>query len=514
MRLNQSRLFRLGQIFWTGYRFGLLDLLSFWRPKSKLLKWMRYLPGQLSNKPLWERVRLALECLGPIFVKFGQLLSIRPDLLPYEYIQSLKLLQDQVLPFSEQLVYRQIQEAFKREIKALYMDFDPIPIASASVAQVHHAWLRNANGQRGQEVAVKILRPNIQTIIEQDLALFYWLAKILNRILPHASRLHIREIIVEFDQSLHSELNLMQEAANTSQLKHNFSNEDPLLLVPEVYFDYCSKTVLTMQWMQGMPILDKTVLRKKHIDPVALAHVAVTIFFTQVFKHGFFHADMHPGNLLVNDQGQYIVLDCGIIGTLSEHDKYYLALNFLALFNRDYHRVATAHIECGWMPDDGHINAFESAIRSVCEPIFQKPLSRISFGDLLMQLFEVSRTFKINIQPQLILLQKTLMYVESLGRELDPMLNIWAIAQPFLAQWMKEQVGWRGFLKRLHKEMPDWVNILPAMPKKMYEWLSRNDQAMQTQLFLQHTLRETQKQNRLLIVTILILSTIGLFCLF
>jgi len=506
-------LFRFVYIVSTFYRFGLLDILSVYWPKSRSLKFLGYLPGQTHQKLLQHRLRLALESLGPIFVKFGQLLSIRPDLLPAEYIKELANLQENVAPFSTELVYEQIQKHLKHPAEVLYVDFNPIPVASASVAQVHHAWLRKANGKRGHEVAIKILRPNIQSVIEQDLAVLYRLASLLGKLLPDVRRLHLHEIVLEFDKSLHGELDLMREAANASQLKRNFSDENTLL-VPEIYFDYCAREVMTMQWMIGIPISKLNKLHKKDIDLPKLAKLGINIFFTQVFRHGFFHADMHPGNVLITNDGRYIALDCGIVGTLNAHDKHYVAVNFLAFFNRDYHRVATAHVECGWIPADSNISEFESAIRTVCEPIFEQPLSKISFGLLLMRLFEVGRTFKINIQPQLILLQKMFMHIESLGRELDPMLDLWSVAKPFLSQWVNEQIGWRSFLKEIKQEIPKWTYILPAIPRKLHEWLLfRSDTLLQSDQLFKAILQKTKQQNQLLMMTIaLLVAAIGLFC--
>lgn len=501
-------LFRFLRIIFTFYRFGLIEILSDYWPKSRSLKFLSYLPGQIHKKLPQHRLRLAFESLGPIFVKFGQLLSVRPDLLPAEYIKELANLQENVSPFPSELVYQQIQMHLKHPAEVFYVDFNPIPVASASVAQVHHAWLRKANGKRGNEVAIKILRPNIRSVIEQDLALLYRLANLLNKLLPDAQRLHLHEIVLEFDKFLHGELDLMREAANASQLRRNFSDENALL-VPEIYFDYCAREIMTMQWMTGIPILQLNKLRKKNIDLPKLAKLGINIFFTQVFRHGFFHADMHPGNILITNDGRYIALDCGIVGTLSAYDKHYIAVNFLAFFNRDYHRVATAHVECGWMPADSDINEFESAIRTVCEPIFEKHLSQISFSLLLVRLFEVSRAFKINIQPQLILLQKTLMHIESLGRELDPMLDLWSVAKPFLSQWVDEQIGWRGFLKELKQGIPEWTHILPAMPRKIHEWLlSCSDTSLKTDQLFREILQRIKQQNRLFVTALFLLIVV------
>lgn len=445
------------------YRYGLRDMLLPHVHADWLRHIVRRLPAsaQFANQPLPVRLRLALENLGPIFVKLGQVLSTRPDLLPPDYAAELAKLQDKVPPFDAELSRRQIEQSLGKPIEELYARFDPQPVASASIAQVHRAALFS-----GEEVAVKVLRPNLTKVIEQDLALMRFAAGCIERLFADGKRLKPREVVAEFDKYLHDELDLMREAANASQLRHNFTDSD-MLIVPQVYFDYCSREVLTIEWMDGTPISDINRLKEQGIDLQKLAKYGVEIFFTQVFKHGFFHADMHPGNILVAPDGRYIALDFGIVGSLTEYDKRYLAINFLAFFNRDYHRVATAHIESGWAPADTCAEDLEAAVRTVCEPIFNKPLAEISFGIVLMRLFETSRRFHVEIQPQLVLLQKTLLNIEGLGRQLDPQLDLWQTARPFLVKWMDSQIGVRALWRNLKNEAPDWAEILPSLPRKI-----------------------------------------------
>lgn len=452
----------------TVYRYDLLELLSRHIRPTWLRAWVEKLPQsqKMRDIPLPVRLRLALESLGPIFVKLGQVLSTRPDIIAPEYAQELAKLQDKVPPFEGELAVAQIERSLGRPIQELYADFEIQPVASASIAQVHRAWLFDEHGNKGQAVAVKVLRPDLLPIIEQDLALMRWAAVWVERLFADGRRLKPKEVVAEFDKYLHDELDLMIEAANASQLGRNFEGSD-MLIVPKVFFDYCSRDVMTMEWMEGTPIADVATLQEKGIDLKRLARYGVEIFFTQVFKNGFFHADMHPGNILVADDGRYIALDFGIVGSLTEYDKRYLAINFLAFFNRDYHRVATAHIESGWVPPDTRAEDLESAVRAVCEPIFNKPLAQISFGLVLLRLFETSRRFNVEIQPQLVLLQKTLLNIEGLGRQLDPDLDLWATAKPFLVNWMNSQVGVAALWRNLKNEAPDWAQILPSLPRKI-----------------------------------------------
>lgn len=455
-------------------------------------------------QPLPVRVRLALEGLGPIFVKLGQVLSTRPDILPPAYAQELARLQDKVPPFDGALARAQIEASLGRPIADLYAEFDIEPVASASVAQVHRARLHS-----GEAVAVKVLRPNILPVIEQDLALMRFGAGWIERLFADGKRLKPREVVAEFDKYLHDELDLMKEAANASQLGRQFAGSD-MLIVPKVYFDYCSRDVLTIEWMDGTPIADIATLQAQGIDLKKLARYGVEIFFTQVFKNGFFHADMHPGNILVADDNRYIALDFGIVGSLTDYDKRYLAINFLAFFNRDYHRVATAHIESGWVPPDTRAEELEAAVRAVCEPIFNKPLSQISFGLVLMRLFETSRRFNVEIQPQLVLLQKTLLNIEGLGRQLDPDLDLWATAKPFLVNWMNDQVGVKALWHNVKNEAPDWATILPSLPRKLNMLVDETRQQEMRDAYI-HLVKTQQRQNVWLAVIAAALVLILLF---
>jgi len=458
------RLFKILSVFVT---YG-LDEFVFYHPRAatarsftrNLLFWRRF------SEPRGVRLRRALETLGPIFVKFGQALSTRRDLIPLDIADELAQLQDRVPPFPGEQAEAMLEAIYGRPLSAVFAQFDTNPVASASVAQVHFAILNN-----GREAAVKILRPDVDRAIARDVALLYTLAHFLERWFAEARRLHPVEVVAEFEKHLGEELDLMVEAANASQLRRNFADRR-LLIIPEVFWDYCDTRVMVMERMAGTPISQVDLLRSKGVDIPKLARDGVEIFFTQVFRDGFFHADMHPGNIQVADDGRYIGLDFGIIGTLNNSDKNYLAQNFLAFFRRDYHRVALAHIEAGWVPADTRADEFESAIRSVCEPIFDKPLREISFGKVLLRLFQVSRRFNMEIQPQLVMLQKTLLNVEGLGRDLDPDLDLWKTAKPFLERWMSEQVGWRGLVRALRQEGGQWVALVPELPRLVHRALT------------------------------------------
>lgn len=500
------RLLRSARIFWTLYRFGLDELLGS-HPRLRFMSVLSpLLPARNLSRPLPERLRLALQALGPIFVKFGQVLSTRRDLLPPAYADELAKLQDRVEPFSGDLAKRLVEQSLGQSVDELFAEFDVQPVASASVAQVHRARLKGEAGEVGREVAVKVLRPGLQKVIEQDLALMRTLARLVERYSTDGKRLKPQEVVAEFDGYLHDELDLMHEAANASQLRRNFAGSDQLL-VPEVFFDLCARDVLVLEWMHGVPIGQVDRLRQMGVDMKKLAKAGVEIFFTQVFRHGFFHADMHPGNIFVADDGRYIALDFGIVGGLTEYDKHYLAVNFLAFFNRDYHRVATAHIESGWVPPDTRAEALEAAVRTVCEPIFEKPLSQISFGLVLLRLFETSRRFNVEIQPQLVLLQKTLLNIEGLGRQLDPDLDLWETAKPFLTRWMDEQMGWRGLIKNTKQEAPQWVSILPQLPRRFDETLqalAKSDARLEA--FERQRIELETQRNRLLWLIALMLA--------
>ncbi|MDR0674092.1 MAG: ubiquinone biosynthesis regulatory protein kinase UbiB [Zoogloeaceae bacterium] len=454
------RFFRLLRIFFIAARYGLDDMVLNMAAAHGLARWgRRVLFWRDLTRPRAERLRLALERLGPIFVKFGQVLSTRRDLLPPDIADELARLQDQVPPFAPEVALLEIERAYGRPAQTVFGAFDSTCVASASIAQVHFATLPD-----GREVAVKILRPDMRSVIEHDLALMDMAAWLLEKIWADGRRLKARAIVAEFAKYLRDELDLMREAANCAQLRRNFLDSD-LLIVPEVFWDWCTPTVMVMQRMQGTPISRTDALVARGVDLKRLSMAGVEIFFTQVFRDGFFHADMHPGNIFVQDDGRYIALDFGIVGTLTDTDKNYLAQNFLAFFRRDYRRVAETHVESGWAPQDTRIDEFETAIRAVCEPIFDRPLKDISFGKVLLRLFQTSRRFNVEIQPQLIMLQKTLLNIEGLGRQLDPELDLWKTAKPFLERWMQEQVGWRGFIRGFKREAPQWAQSLPQLPR-------------------------------------------------
>ncbi|MFM9835890.1 MAG: ubiquinone biosynthesis regulatory protein kinase UbiB [Methylophilaceae bacterium] len=467
------RYLRLIYIIWVILWFRLDEFIAervSLKPLHTLIKILFF--WRVSEYPRGVRLRLALEKLGPIFVKFGQMLSTRRDLLPQDVADELAKLQDQVPPFEFTEVNLTIENAFGKPLSAVYAQFEVSPIASASVAQVHFAQLHD-----GTPVAVKVLRPGIAKVITQDIAILKSLAWIVQAVSSEGKRLKPQEIVMEFSRHTQHELDLTLEAANCSQLARNF--QDKRLLIPEVYWDYCRKDVMTMQRMQGTPISQIDVLRGKGIDISKLAHDGVEIFFTQVFRDGFFHADMHPGNIQVADDGRYIALDFGIMGSLNDTDKYYLARNFLAFFNRDYRDVAVAHIESGWVPKDTNVEELETAVRAICEPIFNKPLKDISFGRTLLSLFQMSRRFGVVIQPQLVMLQKTLLNIEGLGRDLDPNIDLWKTARPFLKRWMSEQVGWRSIAINLKKELPFILKALPQMPRLTQQFLANQSQITQ-----------------------------------
>lgn len=469
---------RLLRIVGTAWHYGLdeLALSGFKHPWVRLLVRVGTVGRKLPS-PRGVRLRKALESLGPIFVKFGQMLSTRTDLLPLDILVELARLQDQVLPFPSELAIREITQSLGQHPDVLFAQFDKEPVASASIAQVHFAVLHD-----GREVAVKVLRPNMRQIIDKDLALLDAAASLIERLWADGKRLKPREVVAEFKKYLHDELDLVREAANASQLRRNFAPgtaRGALLKVPEVYWDYCATNVMTMERMHGIPISQTERMRAAGIDLSKLARDGVEIFFTQVFTDGFFHADMHPGNIYVSDHpdslGRYIAMDFGIVGTLSEFDKNYLAQNFLAFFRRDYKRVAELHLESGWVPKDTRVDELEGAVRACCEPYFDKPLAEISLGQVLLRLFQTSRRFQVEIQPQLVLLQKTLLNIEGLGRQLDPQLDLWTTAKPHLERWMHEQLGWRGFKDRLKKEATRFAPLLPQLPRLIHTRLAQED---------------------------------------
>ncbi|MFA6970166.1 MAG: ubiquinone biosynthesis regulatory protein kinase UbiB [Gallionella sp.] len=498
------RFFRLFKIIFVVLSFGLDEFLL----AHERVRWLRVPLNKLLfmrdvSLPRAVRLRQALESLGPIFVKFGQMLSTRRDLMPTDLADELAKLQDQVPPFPSAQAVVLLEATYKKQLLEVFKSFDETPIASASVAQVHFAVLHD-----GREVAVKILRPGITLTIAHDIALIKIAADMMEWLWADGRRLKPRKVIEEFEKHLGDELDLTREAANGSQLRRNFASSG-LLLVPEMFWDYCTNDVMVMERMYGMPISQVDALRSAGVDIPKLAANGVEIFYTQVFRDGFFHADMHPGNVQVASDGRYIALDFGIMGTLTDIDKNYLAQNFIAFFQRDYKRVAEVHIESGWAPAHTRVDELESAIRAVCEPIFDRPLREVSFGRVLLRLFQTSRRFGIEIQPQLVLLQKTLLNIEGLGLQLDPELDLWKTAKPWLERWMSEQVGWRGFFKSLKKEAPRYATLLPHLPRLLQQRLQENP-APAIESAMKLLLAQQQRRNTLLtfIVAILLLQTV------
>jgi len=496
-------LFRLIRIVFVCLRYG-LDELVLSQIKHPMASWTLRIVrlGIRPKAARGVRLRLALESLGPIFVKFGQVLSTRRDLVAPDIACELALLQDRVPPFPSEAAAGIVRAALGAPVEDLFARFAMVPTASASIAQVHFAVLHD-----GRDVAVKVLRPGMLSVIEKDLRLLRVLARLIERLSPDGPRLKPREVVAEFDKYLHDELDLLREAANCSQLRRNFSPESgrsDLLQVPEVVWEYCAESVFTMERMHGIPVSQIDRLHAAGIDTQKLARTGVEIFFTQVFADGFFHADMHPGNILVSDQpqtlGRYIALDFGIVGSLSEFDKNYLAQNFLAFFQRDYRRVARLHIECGWAPKDTREEELEAAVRAVCEPHFDRPLAEISLGQVLLRLFQMSRRFNIEIQPQLVLLQKTLLNVEGMGRELDPNLDLWKTAKPYLERWMHERVGVAGLRQKLGEEAVQWAQWFPEFPRLLHQRLQQPDMTPQLLREVERLSRARERGNRLLAV--------------
>ncbi|POD89795.1 ubiquinone biosynthesis regulatory protein kinase UbiB [Pectobacterium odoriferum] len=493
--MTPSELRRLYSIVRVLLSYGLDELI----PKMRLTFPLRvgrrllfWLPNCHRNKPLGERLRLALQELGPVWIKFGQMMSTRRDLFPPAIADQLAMLQDKVEPFDGKLAREQIELSMDGiPLEEWFDDFDIKPLASASIAQVHTACLKST----GKEIVIKVIRPDILPVIKADMRLMKRLAGWLPHLLPDGRRLRPREVVLEYEKTLLDELNLLREAANAIQLRRNFENS-PMLYVPEVYSDYCSESMLVMERIYGIPVSDVDALKANGTDMKLLAERGVQVFFTQVFRDSFFHADMHPGNIFISyehpEDPQYIGIDCGIVGSLNKEDKRYLAENFIAFFNRDYRKVAELHVDSGWVPPDTNVADFEFAIRTVCEPIFEKPLAEISFGHVLLNLFNTARRFNMEVQPQLVLLQKTLLYIEGVGRQLYPQLDLWKTAKPFLESWLKQQVGLPAVFRALKEKAPFWAEKLPEIPELFYDGLRQNKMLKQSVDKLTHELRMQQ----------------------
>jgi len=470
--LSPGQFIRMLRINWVLMKHGLDDIIfatHLFRPFRLVIYVFPWNWFRRTRKPRAVRVREALEDLGPIFIKFGQMLSTRRDLLADDIADELQRLQDDVPPFPNKQAKEIIEKAYGDSVESLFTSFEEDPLASASIAQVHGAILKT-----GEDVVIKVLRPDVLPVIKRDLSLLYIIAELAAKYSSQLRRLRPVEVVAEYEKTILDELDLMREAANASQLRRNFEGSKDLY-VPLIYWDFVRKNVLVMERVYGTPIRNTESLIEQGTDMERLAAMGVEIFFTQVFSHNFFHADMHPGNIFVDTEDpkrpKYIAVDFGIMGTLSQTDKRYLAENFLAFFQRDYYKVAKLHVESGWVPSDTRVDEFESAIRSVCEPIFEKPLKEISFGQLLLRLFQTARRFNMEVQPQLVLLQKTLLNIEGLGRQLYPDLDLWKTAKPFLEKWMKDQVGASAMLRNIKEDMPYLVEKMPEIPGLVYKSL-------------------------------------------
>ena len=507
-----SRLSRLGKII-TVFSRHRLDTFIDLEKLPRRLRWpLKMAPWRLlpaSSQSRGEHLRLALEELGPVFIKFGQMLSTRRDLLPEDIADELEKLQDDVPPFDQAQAVAIIEQALGAPVNELFGEFASEPMASASVAQVHSATLKS-----GEKVVVKVVRPGIETVIRQDLALMYTLAQLLHRYFPEGHRLRPVEVVSDYEITILDELDLQREAANASQLKRNFEGSD-LVHIPEVYWDFTRRNVFVMERISGIPVTDLDALRECGTDLKLLAERGVEIFFTQVFRDSFFHADMHPGNIFVDASDpadpKYIAIDCAIIGTLSDFDQYYLARNLLAIFHRDYRECAQLHVECGWVPPGTKVHEFESAMRTVCEPVFEKPISEISFGQLLIYLFQTARRFNMEVQPSLILLQKTLLNIEGLGRQLYPQLDLWTTAQPYLENWIQQRYSPQGLLDRLWRTAPSWLEQLPQLPEAVLQSLQHSheletqtrQQQQQLERLQDQVQREDGRRKRMVIAMLL-----------
>lgn len=495
--MTPTELKRLYYITKVQLEYGLDELI----PEHELAKLPKlarkalfWIKNKHPEKPLGERMRLALQQLGPVWIKFGQMMSTRRDLFPPHIADQLALLQDRVEPFDGALAKQQMEKALGGPLETWFNNFDIEPLASASIAQVHTAELKES----GREIVLKVIRPDIYPVIDADIKLMYRMARIVAKMVPEARRLKPIEVVSEYEKTLLDELDLRREAANAMQLRRNFEGSEELY-VPEVISDHSSRNLMVSERIYGIQVSDIEGLERNGTNMKLLAERGVTVFFTQVFRDSFFHADMHPGNVFVQydhpENPQWIGLDCGIVGTLNADDKRYLAENFLAFFNRDYYKVAQLHVDSGWVPADTNVQEFEFAIRMVCEPIFAKPLCEISFGHVLLNLFNTARRFNMEVQPQLVLLQKTLLYVEGLGRQLYPQLDLWATAKPFLEKWMGEQVGPQAVINSVKERAPFWAEKLPELPELLYDNLKHGKQLTQKVDHLYHGYRQIKRQH-------------------
>jgi ubiquinone biosynthesis protein len=485
MAVNRISLKRIWQIRSVARRYGLAEYLDELNLSKSARLGIRLLIGSgkiKSDLSRGERLRSALTELGPVFVKLGQALSTRPDLLAADIALELTKLQDQVPPFAGEEALQIIKAQFGEDFEKIFESVEQEPMASASVAQVHAAKLKKdktqkgKNGKASQDVIIKVLRPGIEQIINSDLQAMYFIAGLLQKHWSQGKLLKPVDVIREYDTTIHDELDLRREAANCGQMAHNFENSD-LIYVPLVYWDYTNKDVMVMERIYGTPIREIDTLKAKGIDLQALAHKGVEVFFKQAFEDNFFHADMHPGNIFVSDEGNWIAVDFGIMGSLSDKDKQYLSENLLAFFRRDYKAVTKAYIRAGWVPADTRLEEFETAIRTVCEPNFARPISEISFGDVLVQLFQTARRFNMPVQPQLVLLYKTLLNIEGLGRQLYPQLNLWDTAQPFLERYIKKQMSPINVIKEFKNDFPLWLNVAKSLPDLVVQGIEKANQA-------------------------------------
>ena len=498
MRLTKKlqRILRYIEIIIIALQYGLDEIIL----QTHIFKPLRFIiflspwywSRQNRNLTQGERIRKALEELGPIFVKFGQSLSTRPDLIPPDIAKEMSKLQDQVPPFPGSEAAAIVEQALGENIEYTYQEFDKIPLASASVAQVHAATKHD-----GSQVIVKIIRPNIEKAIRKDIDVLYSIASMAAKYWRHGKRLRPVEVVAEFEKYIWDELDLLREAANASHLRRNFAESDDLY-IPEVDWQHTRRNVMTMERIHGIPIKEVETLKANSVNMKRLAEKGVEIFFTQVFQHNFFHADMHPGNIFIDatdpNDPKYIGVDMGITGSLSPNDKKYLAENFHAFFNRDYQKVAELHVRSGWVPVDTRVDEFESAIRSTCEPIFEKPLKEISFGALLMNLFHAAQRFNMEVQPQLVLLQKTLLNIEGLGRSLYPDLDLWQTAKPFMEEWITQQSSMDNFAKSIKEQMPQMLEIIPELPQMVLDHIRHNKEQNQLIQQLNQKLQRLQKE--------------------